>query len=146
MKKLSCADVVFVVVLHRASLGLVSWTRLHSPSPHANGFCVHVYRTNLHSSPTFRTNLPQTYRPMHHFRHLDSVAFSIPSVSNWWTRLNEESTILEYSRKIGEDFAKVRYARMYDQGQIDRFIVDMKTYTGHLRDLRFRLESQPCQY
>jgi hypothetical protein len=106
--------------------------------------CYH--RTNLHSSPTFRINVSQSNQPIHHLRHLDSIASSIPTVSTWWTLLQEESSILELSRNMGDDFTRIRYARMYDQGQIDNFIINMKTYTGQLRDLRFRLEAQPCQY
>lgn len=101
-----------------------------------------ISRTNLHSSSTFRVNLPSSYQAMHHIRHLDSIASSIPSISTWWNRLQEESSILVYSEKIGEGFAKIKYARMYDQSRVDAFIADMKIYAGYLRDVRVGLEAQ----
>ena len=83
---------------------------------------------------------------MHHLRHLDPIASSIPSISTWWNRLHEESSILERSDIIGERFATIKYARMYEQSQIDMFVADIKTYVVHLRDARVRLEGQLGQY
>lgn len=105
-----------------------------------------LLRTNLHSSPTFRSDLPQSYRPIHHLHHLQLVAATMPTVRNWWNRLYEESEVLEEARGISNLYTAIRFARIYDQAQIDGFIAEMKTYAARLGHLRSHLSNQPCGY
>jgi hypothetical protein len=83
---------------------------------------------------------------VHHLRHLELVASNTLSIRRCWSQLYEESQILEQSRDIGDRFRTIRFARMYDQVQIDGFVVELKVYAECLGQLRLHQEAKPRQY
>jgi hypothetical protein len=84
--------------------------------------------------------LPQGYLPLHHLHHLHPTALNLPSISQWWNSLRKESEVLEHVRFIGERFATLKYARVYDQVQVDGFVSDFNAFAGVMTECRRQLE------
>lgn len=54
--------------------------------------------------------------------------------------MRKESEVLEHVRFIGERFATLKYARVYDQVQVDGFVSDFNAFAGVMTECRRQLE------
>ncbi|KAJ9098204.1 hypothetical protein QFC21_004533 [Naganishia friedmannii] len=82
--------------------------------------------------------LPQVL-PLHHLRHLHPAACNLPSISQWWNNLRKESEVLEHVRFIGERFTTLKYARIYDQIQVDGFVSEFHAFARLMAESRLQI-------